>query len=357
MNSASSSPEAVGPNLNSIVHLKKPALSFLLTIMTLIPLVTVAGCGRDKSSRVELTSDQIEMREREAIERLKEVGCKVAEVDDPLIGTSGILVTLYPEHFTTTGLIRSDVLTDFRHLRNLFLVVDATPVSADGLAQLRTLNNLLLVSAQWTMTSNKGLSSIEGIVSLRLLRLNWTPLTDDGLRHIERLPKLTMLYLSGTRVTDDVVKHIKVLDQLKALQLSHTGITDAGMAALKGFADLTHLGLDGTVVSDASVDVLSSFKSLKYLNIADTDLTLDARNRLREALPECEIITIAKSRPALPTFKHPGPPDAAETAPTEPGNTSAAPTVPESEPDGAAGPAPSDSGPAKPVPDAAGDNR
>lgn len=322
MNSVSRSKDAFMSGSTSIVS----STGFNLpALIVLVVLFSLPGCGREKGGPLELTSDQIELKEREAIERLKEVGCKVAEVDDPLIGTSGILVTLYPEHFTTTGMIRSEVMSQFRYLRKLFLVVDATPVSADGLAQLRTLNNLLLVSAQWTMTNNKGLSSIEGIVSLRLLRLNWTPLTDDGLQHIERLPKLTMLYLSGTRVTDDVVDHIKVLDRLKALQLSHTGITDAGIAALKGFADLTHLGLDGTVVSDASVNVLASFKSLKYLNIADTDLTKDGRQQLREALPDCEVVTIAKSRPTLPTLKHPGPVNTPTEAPKRPNKAEAIP--------------------------------
>jgi hypothetical protein len=298
--------------LTSIGTIAQARFSILAMLALLVGL---SGCG-DKAGPLELTSDQIELKEREAIERLKEAGCKVAEVDDPVIGTPGIMVTLFSEHFTTTGMIRNEVMSNFRYLRNLFLIVDATPVSADGLAQLRTLNNLLLVSAQWTATNNKGLSSIEGIVSLRLLRLNWTPLTDDGLRHIERLPKLAMLYLSGTRVTDEVVKHIKVLNSLKSLQLSHTGITDSGIAALQGFADLTHLGLDGTVVTDVSIPILASFKSLRYLNIADTELTAEGKQKLRDALPECEVVTVVKSRPELPTLKRPAqdPQAAADTA-------------------------------------------
>ncbi|NQV28751.1 MAG: hypothetical protein HQ518_30730 [Rhodopirellula sp.] len=301
--------------------------------LALILLVGLSGCGRESTGPLELTTDQIELKEREAIERLKELGCKVAEVDDPLIGIPGIMVTLFSEHLTTTGLIRTDVMSQFRYLRNLFLVVDATPISADGLLQLRTLNNLLIVSAQWTPTSNKGLSSIEGIVSLRLLRLNWTLVNDDGLRHIERLPKLAMLYLTGTPVTDKVVSHIKVLNSLKALQLSHTGVTDAGIAELKGFADLTHFGLEGTVVTDASIPVLASFKSLKYLNISDTDLTAEGKQKLREALPDCDVETAEKPKPPMPTFKHPGvkrrqtlkTPDTGSAAPKSAAPKSAAP--------------------------------
>lgn len=280
--------------------------SLVLLLVVVLGLFGTAGCGKDTNGPLELTADQIELKEREAIEQLKELGCKVAEIDDPLIGTPGILVTIFKEHLTTTGVIRTDVMSQFRYLRNLFLVTDATRISADGLAQLRNLNNILLVSAQWTSTNDKGLASIEGIVSLKLLRLNWSLVTDDGLTHIERLPELAMLYLTGTPVTDKVVPHIKPLKSLKALQLSHTGITDVGLAELKGFADLTHLGLDGTVVTDISIPVIAAFSSLKYLNVSDTDMTDAGLKKLKDALPECRVESEPKPKPSLPTFKYPG---------------------------------------------------
>lgn len=276
------------------------------TLLSVFAMIVVPGCGRDQNGPLELTDDQKEMKERETIEQLKELGCKVSEVDDLLIGTPGILVTIYNEHLTTTGTIRADVISEFRYIRNLFLVTDTTRISADGLAQLRNLNNILLVSAQWTPTNDKGLASIEGIVSLRLLRLNWSLVTDEGLAHIERLPKLAMLYLTGTAVTDDVVPHIKGLSSLKALQLSHTGISDVGLGALEGFADLTHLGIDGTIVTDTSIPVITSFKSLKYLNVSDTDMTDEGMKKLRDALPGCRVESEPKPKPALPTYKYPG---------------------------------------------------
>ena len=150
------------------------------TLLVMLVLFVVPGCGQKENGPLELTNDQIELKERETIEQLKELGCKVSEVDDPLIGTPGILVTIFNEHLTTTGTIRADVMSEFRYIRNLFLVTDTTRISADGLAQLRNLNNILLVSAQWTPTNDKGLASIEGIVSLRLLRLNWSLVTNEG---------------------------------------------------------------------------------------------------------------------------------------------------------------------------------
>tara|TARA_R110002072_G_scaffold927_1_gene7415 strand:- start:90285 stop:91256 length:972 start_codon:yes stop_codon:yes gene_type:complete len=284
----------------------KSVARVVLMLVVVSGLCGVTGCGKGTDGPLELTADQIELRERDAIERLKELGCKVAEVDDPLIGTPGILVTIFNEHLATTGIIRTDVISQFRYLRNLFLVTDATRISTAGLAQLRNLNNLLLVSAQWTSTSDKGLASIEGIVSLKLLRLNWSLVTDDGLTHIERLPELAMLYLSGTAVTDKMVPHIRPLKSLKALQLSHTGITDEGLAELNGFADLTHLGLDGTVITDDSISVIAGFRSLAYLNVSDTDMTAAGLKKLKEALPECRVESEPKPRPSLPTFKYPG---------------------------------------------------
>jgi len=271
----------------------------------LAPLV-LTGCDQDKNGPLELTSDQIELKERKSIESLKELGCKVSEVDDPIIGTPGILVTIFNEHLTTTGKIQTDVMSKFRYLRNLFLVTDATRISADGFDQLRSLDNLLLVSAQWTSTTDKALAKIEGIVSLKLLRLNWSLVTNDGLLHIERLPELAMLYLTGTAVSDEVASHIKALKSLKALQLSHTGITDSGLASLEGFADLTHLGLDGTVITDKSIPVVTSFNSLKYLNISDSNMTKAGISRLRKALPDCRVESKPKPRPSLPTHKYPG---------------------------------------------------
>lgn len=278
--------------------------AFIATAL-LTPLV-LSGCGQNKNGPLELTSDQIELKERETIESLKELGCKVSEVDDPIIGTPGILVTIFNEHLTTTGKIRTEVMSQFRYLRNLFLVADATRISADGFDQLRSLNNLLLVSAQWTSTKDKSLAKIEGIVSLKLLRLNWSLVTNDGLLHIERLPELAMLYLTGTAVSDEVVPHIKSLSSMKALQLSHTGITDVGLASLEGFADLTHLGLDGTVVTDKSIPAITSFTSLKYLNVSDTDMTDEGLSELKVALPNCRVESEPKPKPPLPTFKYPG---------------------------------------------------
>ncbi|MBI1314051.1 hypothetical protein GC176_22375 [bacterium] len=268
--------------------------------------VLTAGCWNSSDQAVVLTENELIRRERAAIERLKELGCKVEEAEDQWLQTAGILVYLAAEHIAEDGRILPAVFREFRNLRRLFLIVDTTPIRTEGLSQLRDLDNLLLLSAQWTMIDDDGLSQIQGIVSLRLLRLNWSRVSDKGLRYIERLPDLLMLYLSGTRVTDAAAEQIGKLKQLGALQLSHTKLTDTGVAKLGSLTELTHLGLDATEVSDASIPVLKLLQKLQYLNVSETRLSLEGLQELHEALPECRIVHKAPSDQSLRRVPNPG---------------------------------------------------
>jgi internalin A len=255
-----------------------------------LTMTLLGGCGGSSGEAVVLTESELVSRERTAIERLKELGCKVQEAEDQWLQTSGILVHLAEEHIDGQGRIAADIFQEFRNLRRLFLIVDMTSIQSAGLAQLRDLDNLLLLSAQRTATDDDGLSQIQGIVSLRLLRLNWSKVSDDGLKYIDRLPDLLMLYLSGTGVTDEAAVRINRLKQLTALQLAHTELTDDGINQLTALTVLTHLGLNATAITDDCIPVLQSMTNLQYLNVSETQLSGDGLLRLGEALPDCRIV-------------------------------------------------------------------
>jgi len=269
-------------------------MTLLVLCLSLAGVGTIAGCDRNGAA-VELTEDEIEQAERRSIERLKELGCRIQEVEDHWLKTTGILIKLFPEHMTESGTIRDNVFSEFRYIRRLSLDVDATPISTDGLARLRELGNLLLLSAQQTELTDDGLAQIEGVVSLRLLRLNWTRVTDRGLRHIERLPDLQMLYLTGTQITDSAMTHLGELTELSALQLAHSRITDAGLSKLDGLVELTHLDLSSTSVSDVSVPVLAGLKKLQYLNLDKTKVTPEGLLTLRQELPDCHVVLTSRA--------------------------------------------------------------
>jgi hypothetical protein len=277
----------------------KPATTFV--IAACLCVLVVSGCDRDDAAALELTEDQLEQAERRASQRLRELGCKVVEAEDQWIGTSGIAVKIATEHITEDGEILLDVLVEFRYLRRLFLIVDRTPIGEKGLAQLRKLNNLLLLSAQTTMTDDKGLAQIEGIVSLRLLRLNRSLISDNSLRHIERLPDLKLLYLSNTLLTDEAMPHIAELTQLTSLKIENTKLTDKGVAHLEALPGLIHLGLTGTGITDKSVPVLLGLKKLQHLTIDQTKLTDSGLRQLVTGLPECRIecVILEAERPIV----------------------------------------------------------
>ena len=271
-----------------ILSIQTPRRAFLAGLSSLVSLLS--GCGTSSSEAVILTESELIKRERAAIERLKELGCKVLEAEDQWLQTSGILVHLASEHIDDEGRILAEVFREFRNLRRLFLIVDTTPIQKTGLTQLVDLDNLLLLSAQWTPTDDDGIAQIQGIVSLRLLRLNWSQVSDEGLKYIDRLPDLLMLYLSGTKVTDEGAVRIARLKQLTSLQLSHTPITDFSVKQITSLANLTHLGLDATKITDDCVPSLTSLKNLRYLNVSETALSRDGLIELGEKLPDCQIV-------------------------------------------------------------------
>lgn len=269
-----------------------------LTIVLAVGLFFAFDWGGNDANSVELSEDQILRLQFKAVEQLRELGCEVKEVDDKWLAISGVMVRLYPEHFTDKGHIRNDVKTHFRHLINCFLVMDRTPISDEGILPLRDLNNLRLLSVQGTGITNNGLSNIHGIVSLQLLRMNWTLVDDDGLKFIDRLPNLVMLYLSGTKVTDKSLKQLVDLKKLAALQFSHVDLTDDGLPFLLELKKLEYLGLDNTKITDASVPVLAELgksRKLVYLDITGTGISTSKVRELTKQLPECMIV----ARPTL----------------------------------------------------------
>lgn len=263
--------------------------SLILALLGSGVALSGSGCGQGPKP-IETGTDALLRAERKAIERLTESGCKVIETEDELVGSNGIMVTLFPEHLKPDGHLDPDILRELRDLRKCFLIVDGTPVSAAGFSELRTLNNLLLLSAQFTNIGERELEQIEGIVSLRLLRLSRTKVSDDGLRHIERLPELVMLYLSHNAITDQGIEHVVQLQRLKALQLSGTRIGDPSVVRLSELTDLEYLGLDKTQVTDASLSYLGRLKKLKYLNLSGTKITHEGLQKLKTALPNCKIV-------------------------------------------------------------------
>ncbi len=114
---------------------------------------------------------------------------------------------------------------------------------------------------------------------------------DEALAKLEPVaPSLVSVDLSGASVTDAGLASIAGATDLRMLRLSETGVTDAGIGQLKGLASLESLNLYGTAVTTEGVMGLSELPALKRLYLWQTEVDAAGAEKLREAMPNTEIV-------------------------------------------------------------------
>ncbi|MBA2113277.1 leucine-rich repeat domain-containing protein [Bremerella alba] len=157
------------------------------------------------------------------------------------------------------------------------------------------------------LVTNKDLAMITGLPDLEVLDLRGTQISDDALTHLTELPSLEQLYLGGSvitdteptlfhaRFTDAAVDPIVQLTSLKLLSLAKTDIGDQAAQKLPALTNLEILFLLGTNLTDKSVEAFAQMKSLKKLYLQETSITSEGLQRLREALPDTEILPLDES--------------------------------------------------------------
>jgi hypothetical protein len=178
------------------------------------------------------------------------------------------------------------------------------PLDDDGCKHLGGMKNLqrLHVFDRYdhvVTVTDEGLRHLAGAAKLSVLSLIiWrSQITDEGLRHLAGKKELTSLRLRYAEVTDEGAKHLAGLTNLRSLDLSDTAISNAALEHLKGLTNLEYLDLRGNNgLTGAGLKSLHELKRLKTLEINGTKMygtpTREKQlDELRQALPQCEIIT------------------------------------------------------------------
>jgi Leucine Rich repeat len=114
--------------------------------------------------------------------------------------------------------------------------------------------------------------------------------SEEFLLPLKDLKGLVHLNLRGQDVTDAHLVHLKDLTSLTRLHLEKTKITDKGLDYLKGLTNLEYLNLYGTEVTDAGLVHLEGMKKLKDIYVWQTKVTDAGVAKLKEALPQVEIV-------------------------------------------------------------------
>lgn len=167
--------------------------------------------------------------------------------------------------------------------------------------QLTSLEELDLIGID---LATRQLQLLENLVHLRRLRIKPNA-PDAGMQSLSRLASLQHLVLhNGGDYSDAGLKQLSRLKELKSLSMTWGGggtvITDAGLQHLQAFKSLEAIDLWGAhYVSDSAVESLGRLTKLKRLNVRKTKLTADGAQRLRQALPDCQILdSFPDSQPA-----------------------------------------------------------
>ena len=92
-------------------------------------------------------------------------------------------------------------------------------------------------------------------------------------------------------VTDAGLAHLSKKNNLEALILFNTAVTDDGVAQLTSLRRLQYLKIASSEITDDSIPYLSQLQSLQRLWTSGTSITSSGVDRLRRALPNCEVIS------------------------------------------------------------------
>ncbi len=168
-------------------------------------------------------------------------------------------------------------------------------VSEKGARDLRPLPKL----APWDLQAlnlsgceikDADLIHLRGLTWLEDLDLSCNRFTGFGLAHLGAMLLLERLDLYGGDLTDEGLGHLPALPSLRELSLAiHFELTDGALAHLNKFPVLGDLNLRSTPVGDGGIVHLKRLKALRYLDISYTRFSRDGADRLRAALPRCNV--------------------------------------------------------------------
>jgi hypothetical protein len=169
---------------------------------------------------------------------------------------------------------------------------EPVPVGDDAMELLQRFDGLRQVALWGTNITDRGLAKLEGCPDLHYLTL-WRnkSITDEGIKSITQLRKLHTLEIYGPTLSDAGLAHISDLPNLKELLLIDPipGITDSGLKHISQMTSLTMLIVEGRDVTDQGVHHLAKLVNLQELALTGTKVTSDGVQRLKAALPGCQV--------------------------------------------------------------------
>ena len=136
------------------------------------------------------------------------------------------------------------------------------------------------------------LASLGQLKSLTLIEADPAALDESFFRTLSGLPQLTGLFLTYN-IDDEVLAALQPMPTLQKLSMTSKSVSAAALAATvtSKLPGLTELLFAYSDVSDADADSLKTLKQLKRLDVTGNRLSSSALDSLRQALPQCQILS------------------------------------------------------------------
>jgi hypothetical protein len=106
---------------------------------------------------------------------------------------------------------------------------------------------------------------------------------------IATLPRLRFLNLRAEGLSDQGITLFTGITQLDRLTFQSAAVTDAGLAQLAELKGLSYLSIVAPRVTDAGLILLGEMPNLTFVQLISTDATAEGVERLRAALPNCDV--------------------------------------------------------------------
>lgn len=182
-------------------------------------------------------------------------------------------------------------LADIDALRSVEdLWIDESRTTERGIAQLSRLPNLRSITINGEQATEAALRSLGESPHLESLTIYGPLVTDATLVHLKHLPQLRSLNLKLTSITDGGLRHLAELANLDRLNLDSGQIGDAGIAHLRPLTSLRQLHFARTAITDAGIMQLQDMPGLEYVSLYGGSVSDEAVGKLREAIPETQIM-------------------------------------------------------------------
>lgn len=205
------------------------------------------------------------------------------------------------------GLLTKGALETFAAIPQLteFLWIETTlePDAADAFRAVMTKPTVKKIrlqglrsaedAAEFPSFALKTLAESKSLVDLDISGSAIDAANEFGLVDLARsFPALTKLNLYQTNVGDaGVEKLLPLADRLTWLNLDDAGISPASAANIAAFSNLTFLHVGRSTLDDASVLELAKLTKLEKIHITRSGVTETGANALREALPNCVVVS------------------------------------------------------------------